>query len=493
MSSPNIYNLRSWSIFLAVIVLIASCKNEDDEMPDPGAINITSTAVSFSDSRGNTVDIPLTLKANDGIKALTVSIDGGTADNIPVTEGSTEEDVTINFTIPAETQLGTEFSMDFTLTDQATGSANLSVTVVTGVVIDRPTTYNFERDGASTVSRSGQTERLDMVEEIKNLILKEGDKGNIISEQALLDAYENKDGNGGGLFSFSSTKQLKNKTFAPDLDANLFEDLFARAAAASVAANGGAMASNGTAGLIVRENSGNTILVDENGREFTQLIEKGLMGAVFYNQIFNVYLSEDRTGDEVENVELSEGKNYTAMEHHWDEAFGYFDPPLDFTSPWPDDRASEDRFWSHYSNTVDNVANGLLGTNKIIMDAYIDGRTAIVNQDFATKNSSKTVLYEGLELVAAATAVHYINLTLGYLNEGKTGEAFHTLSEAWAFTNALRYSPNRKIDLATIEQIMETDFGANGNFWNVTPEGLNAAKATLVNSYSDLEPVKDDL
>jgi hypothetical protein len=355
-------------------------------------------------------------------------------------------------------------------------------------LIDAPDTYSFTRDGASTVSYSGQTERLDMLAAMKDY-LKQGDAGEVISEQALLDMFENAGGDGGGHFTFTSEKQLKGKAFAPDLDARLFEDIFADAAEASVAGSAGTVAEDGTAGLLTRENSGNTILVDARGREFTQLVEKGLMGSVFYNQIYNVYLTDDRIGPDVENDELVEGENYTPMEHHWDEAFGYWGAPVDFSSNWPEERADEDRFWAHYSNGADDE----LGTNDAIMDAYIMGRTAIVNDDDAVKNAQRDVLYEQHELVAAATAVHYINDTLGHLDEGNIGEAFHTLSEAWAFVNALRYSPRRAITLDQVDQIMNVDFGADGNFWNVTTAGLNAAKATLVGVYPDLAPVQDQL
>ena len=355
-------------------------------------------------------------------------------------------------------------------------------------LIDTPETYTFTRDGASTVSYSGQTDRLNMLAEMKDY-LKQGDGGGVLSEQALLAMFENAGGDGGGNFSFSSDRQLKNKAFAPDVDSDLFADLFADAAEASVAGNAGVTASEGTAGLLTRENSGNTILVDAGGREFTQLIEKGLMGSVFYNQIFNVYLTDERIGEGVENEELVEGENYTPMEHYWDEAYGYWGAPEDFTSPWPEAREDEARFWAHYSD----VADGELGTNETIMDAYIAGRAAIVNGDMAAKDAQRDVLYENHELVAAASAVHYINLTLQYLDEGKTGEAFHTLSEAWAFTNALRYSPRRELSPDQIEEIMESDFGADGNFWNVTAVGLNEAKATLVGAYPELDPVQDDL
>lgn len=352
--------------------------------------------------------------------------------------------------------------------------------------LEAPDTYSFMRNGESSVSYSGQTDRLNMVAEMKSY-LGQGDAGEVISEDALLAMFTNEGGNGGGNLSFTSDRQLADKTFAPDRDANLFEGIFADAAAASQNGADGVVASDGTAGLIERADGG-TILVDANGREFTQLVEKGLMGAVFYNQIYNVYLTDDRIGSSVENEELEDGENYTTMEHHWDEAFGYFAAPIDFTSPWSEDEDGALRFWANYSNTVDQQLDG---TNDAVMAAYINGRTAIVNNNTNAKNAARDALYEELELIAAGTTVHYINSTLAELDAGERGEAFHALSEAWAFANALKYSPRRTLTLDTIETIKEEDFGANGNFWNVTPAGLNKAKATLVEAFPELAPVQD--
>ncbi len=354
--------------------------------------------------------------------------------------------------------------------------------------INPPETYEFTRNGESTVAYPGQTDRLNMVTEMKAYVA-QANQGDIISEQDLIDMFENTGGNGGGNFSFTSDRELKNKTFAPDLDANLFTGIFADAEAASENGNAGVRAQNGVAGLIERENSGNDILVDAKGREFTQLIEKGLMGAVFYNQIYNVYLTDNRIGPNVENEELEEGTNYTPKEHHFDEAFGYFGAPADFSSPWPEAREDDARFWANYANVSDDQIPFI----ETLMSNYILGRTAIVNKDQSALNEEVDNLYENLELLAAATAVHYINSTLAELSSGNQGEALHVLSEAWAFTNALKYSPRRKISLDEIDRILNTDFGENGNFWNVTANGLNNAKSTLVNVYPDLEPVQDQL
>lgn len=353
--------------------------------------------------------------------------------------------------------------------------------------IDAPENYEFSRDGSSSVAYPGQTDRLKMLGEIDSYV-GQGNSGELLSEQAMLDMFENAGGNGGGNFSFTSDRQLKNKTFPVDLDNNVYEDLFAQAASASENGSNGVPASNGVAGLIARAD-GDDILVSANGREFSQLVEKGLMGSVFYHQIFNVYLSDDRIGPDVDNSTVEDGANYTAKEHHFDEAFGYFGAPRDFESDWPDARADEAKYWADYSNGAD----GSLGMNDILMDAYIQGRTAIVNKDQDALNEQVDILYENLELLAAATTIHYINSTLTNLSNGEQGEAFHTLSEAWAFANALKYSPRRKITLEQLTQIQETDFGDNGNFWNVDSEGLNNAKSTLVEIYPALSDVQDEL
>ena len=473
---------RTLQLFTFVFLfLFISCNKEDND-----GLNSINLAASAEGPRGSLVEIGFDLISEDGIKRLTATPSIGDPIDYIIEEGATSISATLTFPIPANAILGTTYMIMIEMEDLDGDKKESILNIITSPIItSAPSSYAFLRDELSSVSYSGQNERLDQVEAIK-AYLKTGDNGERISASVLNSAYSNEGGNGAGLFSFMSTKQLKNKTFQPDLDNRFMENLFEGAEAAS---NASTTASNGTAGLIVRENSGNTVLVDANGREFSQFIEKGLMGTVMYHQIYNTYFSDERIGNDVENTELAEGKNYTAMEHHWDEAFGYWNPPLDFQSNWPSERESEDRFWSHYSNVVDPF----LGTNNSIFGAFLKGRCAIVNNDLDTKNEQRAILFEQLELVSAATAVHYINDALEALNENKIGEAFHVMSEVWAFVNALKYSPNRKISLEEINKINETDLGENSNFWNVTPQGLNTAKSTLVDKYPALDPFKDQL
>ena len=64
------------------------------------------------------------------------------------------------------------------------------------------------------------------------------------------------------------------------------------------------------------------------GYDYTQLISKFMMGAVFYNQAVDNYLDEKLAADnKPNNKPYKDGAHYTGKEHSWDEAFGYFGAP----------------------------------------------------------------------------------------------------------------------------------------------------------------------
>ncbi|WP_258103050.1 DUF4856 domain-containing protein [Marinoscillum sp. MHG1-6] len=351
------------------------------------------------------------------------------------------------------------------------------------VKYDIPSTYTFERDGSSSVSFSGQTARLDMLAEIK-AYLKTGDSGQQLDAAVLLNMFSNT----GNPFSDealnTSGKQIEDKTSAADV--TFYKNLFEEAEAVSKTT---VDASIGTGGQMLRVSSQAYINVNAKGWEFTQMVEKGLMGALIYNQIFNSYLTETKIGADVDNTVIVDGKNYTTMEHHWDEAFGYWGVPVDFPQGSPVLEESEDRFWAEYTESRDAD----LGVADKIMTAYITGRAAIVANDHETKMAQIDVIAEGLELVAAATGIHYINSALTDLNAQDQGNMFHHLSEGYGFINALKYIPNAQISATEINTILTVDFGTDGNFWEVDAESLASAKSTLTTAYPDLASIADTL
>lgn len=351
------------------------------------------------------------------------------------------------------------------------------------LVVETPETYEFTRNDQSTVSYPGQTDRLSHLEYIEDL-LRDANAGGQIDGQDLLDMFTNAGGDGGGHFGFTSTKQLSDKT--SEGERIILEGLMSDAGTASVAGNMGTTASNGIAGLLTRVGSGSTILVNEKGQEFKELIEKGVMGATFYYQMTSVYLTDARIGNQVNNETPVEGENYTDMEHHWDEAFGYFGVPVDFSSNWPSERNDETSFIGSYTRGRD----ALTGSGDKLMNAFKKGRNAIVLGEYAVRDEQRDILYEELELVFAATAIHYLNAALAA--SGDPGEFHHTLTEAYGFIRGLSFSPRATLDNAAITQLLKDISDDNFNFWNATQSGLNNARNVLSSAYG-LDDIKDDL
>jgi len=331
-----------------------------------------------------------------------------------------------------------------------------------------PATYNFtDSDNNSTVSYSGQTDRLNQLEELTTY-MKTGTSATI-SSNVMRDMFYNVNDNGNGNFSFSSSKQLGDKCLFSDT--SMFTGWMTDLAAASI--DYASTATNGQAGTLTTGTS--TYLFDANGIEHIQLIEKGLMGAVFKYQALNVYFGAGKM--DVDNTTAEDpdgGKYYTEMEHHWDEAFGYFGAPIDFLTS-----TESFRFWAKYCNARD----AQLGCNAIIMNAFLTGRTAIINNDLTTRDAQILVVSDMWEKVCAATAVDYLEGAKDNLGTDNA-KFLHELSEAYAFIMDLKYAPldTRSITITQINTLLDTHIGAN--FWDVTTTDLNNAINELNTIYN---------
>lgn len=323
-----------------------------------------------------------------------------------------------------------------------------------------PTSYNFtDASGNNTVVYSGQTERLNQLREMV-VYMKTG-TSTVLNATQLKDMFANTGGNGNGAFSFTSTKQLKDKCF--ELDQALFETWMD--SLAIVSANFADTANYGEAGLLFTGTS--KYLVSANGIEYLQLIEKGLMGAVFMNQALNSYFSEAKMSvDNTVAVDPTNGLYYTALEHHWDEAFGYFGVANDFPTTMATD------FWGKYCNSQD----ASLGSNKVMMDNFLKGRAAISNKVLEDRDAAILLIKSMWEKIAANQAMAYLQqATDNFTDEAKR---LHNLSEAYAFTMCLRYAPTdtRKMSTSEVTNAL-TKFG--DNFWNLSIATIQEIKADL--------------
>jgi hypothetical protein len=257
----------------------------------------------------------------------------------------------------------------------------------------------------------------------------------------------------------ASTKNLKGKTFTGLSDT--YEALFDEIEATSKL---GALATDGTAGLMLRGSKSKYILVDSKGHEYGQTVEKGLMGAVFYAQALSEsgYLRKVPNDD---NTTPEEGKEYTTAQHHLDEGFGYFTNSEKF----PEEGKS---FWAKYA---DKRNSGSLKSSDRILKAFVEARYVLSNEGFDAADLTAT-----LAEIDAAWQDLVAGQALYYLNDAKdvtdAGDLCHVLSEAYQFVSALKFNSNSKVDADKVNEILDA---LGHNFWKVTPTTIGAA-ATLL-------------
>lgn len=330
---------------------------------------------------------------------------------------------------------------------------------------DVPATYSFQN-----VNYSGQSARIAMLSEL-DAYIKTGNNGGVLEAQVMKNMYANANAPFSDASLNTSGKQLKDKTIATAQ--SVFEGYMDAVAAASQSK--GAAASNGTAGILTTADN-KKYLVDANGVEYGQVITKGLMGGVFYNQAVEGYLTE-KIGPAIDNSNVTPGEG-TKMEHHWDEAFGYFGAPTDFPA-----NLNNLKFWANYSNQV----NAALNSNKTIMDAFIKGRAAISAKDMAGKDAAAATLRTEWERLVAASAIHELNAAK--TNVADQAKKSHYLSEAIGFVMGLKFKTDRKL---TDDQYTQVMAKIGTNLYNTTSADITAAIDILSTAYQ-MDAIKGQL
>lgn len=365
--------------------------------------------------------------------------------------------------------------------------------------ISVPATYMFERDGESSISFSGQTTRILMAEELISELKDDTSTSEILNamfahEEGAED-FENADLN-------ASNKNVRGKTAASfDYFSNNATDQaliratfegFIQTQVEEVFPNFGVVASAGTAGQIADGTS--TRYIDALGLEMDQLFNKSLIGALMVDQILNNYLSADflDAGDNRTNNDMGtteEGKPYTAMEHDWDEAYGYaYGTATDLTDPNPT-IGDDDSFLNKYIGRVEGD-NDFAGIAAEIFDAYKLGRAAIVAKDYEVRDEQAEILREKISEVVAIRAVFYLQQGKLALESDDFGGGFHDLSEGYGFIFSLQftrmpgstepYFTKTEVDNFLLDLLGD---GPNG-LWDVSSETLDSISEAIAGRFS---------
>ncbi|MCY4523303.1 MAG: DUF4856 domain-containing protein [Halobacteriovoraceae bacterium] len=167
--------------------------------------------------------------------------------------------------------------------------------------------------------------------------------------------------------------------------------------------------------------------ITENGLDLAQLTQKFLHGAVSFSQAASDYLYTGLSADN--KTSYKDIHNYTAREHHWDEAFGYFGAARNFMDYKADEKGDLD---ADNNNLINIESEKILGVakNTIRFDhnaspsenlqinsfrAFVQGRYLLGTRPAGYEETTRLLAIIALgewEKTIAATVIHYINRTM---------------------------------------------------------------------------------
>ena len=389
------------------------------------------------------------------------------------------------------------------------------------MTMETPTEFVFEsrfeeHAGESSVSYSGQVVRNLLVNDIKSLIASNVGGGNTATINSMM---ANDDPNL-AIYTGSGLNTVQTKYH--DISTSQLNDRLA--AVTSYADPGyGANAQDMITGWVA-ESEGYS--VRPGGLDLGQMTQKVMWGAIAYWQGTSKYMSKIPNDD---NTMSDDGDPYTAMEHHWDESFGYFGAARDYNTGYSDDT---DRKTDPYNDSngdglidfkteynmgwavtaakrdlVDGVSVDYDFT-KTIFDAYLEGRTLIYNQAPLDEILvQRDIILNTWEKVVAAVSIHYINDTMNDLealiSAGDSNLAWDNLPESgdgykynihWAemraYAHGLIYNDFKLIsdaDIATVLGYMGTapayNDGSDFSAMQTLHDNLALAKPILQAAY----------
>lgn len=343
------------------------------------------------------------------------------------------------------------------------------------IIYSVPTTYSFEN-----VNYDGQHQRIEMLKELISYAKSATDIGSTsLSEASLLNMYENSNAPFSNNILNTTNAQLKNKT-KPELRETIEACI---EALVSSSQNINKTASIGDAGIMIDATTGNRYLFNENGVELAEILEKLIVGTTFYYQISMVYLGANKMN--TDNKGVIEGKG-TNMEHHWDEAFGYFGVPKDFPS-----NITELAFLGFYANKT----NAVLGYNSEIMNLFLKGRAAISAKDYPTRDAAREELKAIFEVLMAATSISYLNDAKA--NTTSLPVYYHNLSKAYATIISLKHGASQTLSDSEIDDLLIKLGGSpdplQTNFYSISGQSINQVIDGIGDAFSDLTAIKSSL
>jgi len=223
------------------------------------------------------------------------------------------------------------------------------------------------------------------------------------------------------------------------------------------------------------------VYVTADGLDLKQLIQKYLLMAIPFQQATDDYLGDDVEGKGLlaSNI-VPDGDDYSPLAHQWDEGFGYFGAARDYACYTDDEIAGAggrddwqgyhdtdgdgtiDLYTEYNSGASVNAAKRDRGATEATdftqdaLAAFIGGRDLIASVDGELSDTQldelrefRDAAVEAYEQAIAATVVHYINDTIGDMDDFTAGEGDYSFldhtkhwGEMKGFSIGLQFNPS---------------------------------------------------
>jgi hypothetical protein len=338
-----------------------------------------------------------------------------------------------------------------------------------------------DENNKKTVDLKDGNDRLNMLVEIDNYgKLANGANNQKIDSTKLLSMFYNFGNQFNSSILNSSQVSLRQVTAKSKPNAEAVHTQFRKYFAEIDIASDSVLteAARNKAGKIKNPTNANAYLIDAKGIETIQLIQKGLIGAFQYDRIANILMSD--AGLNADNHHLVPGKNYTTLEHNWDEAYATFTTSKIYGAAATAAANGGERLFGAYTWEDNRASNFDESDFKKVHPAFLRGRAAIVNNDIAEVKAQAQIIKSILEKTIARAAVRYLGRWRD--RDGTTpATAFHQISEGLGFIYSFRFCTLSGADEAFSDAILNDLVYSRANgLWDQTSTAeINAVISTI--------------
>jgi len=260
-----------------------------------------------------------------------------------------------------------------------------------------------------------------------------------------------------------------------------------------------------------------SVYLTAQGQDLQQLLQKFLAGSVTFSQGTDDYLDDDLEGQGLlaSHAALEEGKPYTALEHAWDEGFGYYGASRDYCSGddevvaspgWSDTWLADGAIdlltevcWHHSTNAAKRDLGAVVPTDFSgqAFQGFVGGRALLASTgedlnpgQLAELQGYRDQAVRAWEDAIAASVVHYLNAVLQDMgNFGTESYDFATHAKNWSelkgFALSFQFNPRSPLSDEAFALLHER-LGLAPVLPTADPATIEAYRAGLLEARADL-------